>query len=261
MRRSWYGIGTLVVLIGLSLFGAGHASAQQAPTNFTLQPGGKATVSFQAFCIEFGKVFPNGIQGPSGLAPDQARAAMSYGVGKGYNANEQQALQLQYAIWQAIGTSGAPQGDATAQDVIANSKTPPANPQGTSVLDAFQANQVKVTLNSWAPVGNKVAITPSATDNFYGQGQLTIENTSQKALTLYMPVGTQFAAIDKSQQSVAAFATNVQVNNPQQSSSTSGPNTMPNTAGADDTSTPIFLAALALLGLGLAMHSLRRTLR
>lgn len=127
------------------------------------------------------------------------------------------------------------------------------------MLDAFQANQVKVTLNSWAPIGAKVAITPSATDNFYGQGQLTVENTSQQALTLYMPVGTQFAAIDKAQQSVAAYATNVQVSNPQQASSTSGPNTMPNTGGADDASMPLLVAALALLGLGFGMHRLRHT--
>lgn len=240
------------------LFGVSVASAQQAPTTFTLQPGGRAVVNFEAFCIEFGKVFPNGIQGPSGLAPDPARAALSYGIGRGLNANEQQALQLQYGIWQALGAQDAPQGDAAAQDVFTNGKALPANPQGTSVLDAFNANQLKVTLNSWAPVGNKIPITSTSTDNFYGRGQLTIENTSQQALTLYMPVGTRFQPINPAEQSVAAYATNVQVNNPQ-TSSTGAQNTLPNTSG-EEQYLLLLLAVLSLLGLGFATHSLRHTL-
>lgn len=251
---------TLCAAVALfAIVGTRPALAQQTPQTFTLQPGGRAVVSFQAFCIEFGKVFPNGIQGPSGLAPDPARAALSYGIGKGLTANEQQALQLQYGIWQALGAQNAPQGEAAAQDVFANGKTPPANPQGTSVLDAFNANQVKVTLNSWAPIGNKVPITGGATDNFYGQGQLTIENTSQQALTLYMPVGTQFQAINPAEQSVAAYATNVQVTNPQ--TTTSGAqNTLPNTSGTE-TYLLVLLASLSLLGLGFATHSLRHSLQ
>jgi len=250
-------LGVALAIALVASFRVGTASAQQTPTTFTLQPGGTAVVSFEAFCIEFGKVFPNGIQGPSGLAPDPARAAMSYGLGKGLNANEQQALQMQYGIWQALGTQGAPAGDAAAQDVFTNGKTVPTNPQGTSVLDAFAANQIKVTLSSWAPVGAKVAITPTATDNFYGRGQLTIQNTSQQALTLYMPVGTQFASIDPAQQSVAAYATNVQVNNPQQTSSTGVQNNLPNTAG-EEQYVFFLLAGLSLLGLGLAAHTARR---
>ena len=244
-------VGGAVALALLACLGIGTASAQQAPTTFTLQPGGTAVVSYQAFCTQFGKIFPDGIQGPAGLAPDAARAAMSYAISKGYDKDGQQALQLQYGIWQALGTSNAPKGDATAQDVITNSKTPPANPQGTSVLDAFKANQITMTLNSWAPVGPKVAITATATDNFYGGGQLTIQNTSQQALTLYMPVGTLFPATNPSHQTMAAYATNVQVNNPQQ--------TLPNTSGEDDSTVRFLLIALTLVGLGLAMHSMRRT--
>lgn len=244
-------VGAAVALALLVYFGIGTASAQQAPSTFTLQPGGTAVVSYQAFCTEFGKIFPDGIQGPSGsVAPAAAQAAMSYGISKGYDKDGQQALQLQYGIWQALGTTTAPTGDATAQDIATNGKTPPANPQGTSVLDAFKANQIKLTLNSWAPIGPKVAITSTATDNFYGGGQLTIQNTSQQALTLYMPVGTLFAPTNPAHQTMAAYATNVQVNNPQQ--------TLPNTAGEDDSTIRFMLIALTLLGLGLAMHSMRR---
>lgn len=250
VKRFLAGIFVAVLMVGL----VNGVSAQQTPTTFTLQPGGKAVIDFEAFCIQFGEVFPNGIQGPSGLAPDAVRGALSYGVSKRLNANEQQALQLQYAIWQAIGAQGSPQGDATAQDVLANGKTPPANPQGRSLLDAFGTNQVKLTLTNWTPIGNKVAITPSATDNFYGRGQMTVENTSQQALTLYMPVGMQFASVDPAQQSMAGYATNVQVTNPQISSIH---NTLPNTGG-EEPSVLLLTAALSLLSLGLILHSMRR---
>ena len=52
------------------------------------------------------------------------------------------------------------------------------------------------------------------TDNFYGKGQLTLENTSQEALTLAMPVGTIFQTPDAESQNMVGYATNVEVNNP-----------------------------------------------
>lgn len=239
----WLGVWFVVGLISLS---AGLAHAQSAQT-FTLQPGGKATVTFEAFCVDFGKKFPANLQGPSTKASDPVQAALAYAQSKNLTADEQQALQVQYAIWQLL-NKGGPKGDATTQDVIANAKNPPAAPQGTSLLDAAQADQVKVTLNSWQPIGEKVAITAGATDHFYGRGQLTVENTSQQALALYMPVGTVFPAVSPSEQSVAGYATNVEVNNPQQESP------LPQTSSG----AMLPLIALGLLGAGAATRIVRR---
>lgn len=235
----WVALGLVGVLAG---FGATTPVAAQAPSTFTLQPGGTAVVQFEAFCTEFGEVFPTRVQLPNGVAPERARAALSYGVGKGLSADPATALQLQYAIWQALGTTTSPKGDATAQDVVTNGTAVPANPQATSVIDAATANQITVTLDTWQPIGPKVAITATATDHFYGRGQLTIANTSSQAVTLYMPVGTIFPSVDPAQQTMAGYATAVQVTNPapvQQQ--------LPTTSGVD------FPSMLPLVALGLLM--------
>jgi len=134
--------------------------------------------------------------------------------------------------------------------VVNAAKTAPANPQGTSLVDAAKAGQVKLTIDSWQPVGNKVPI-GAATDNFYGRGHLTIENSSQQALTLYMPVGTLFPPATAGEQTMAGYATNVEVSNPQQQA----PQELPRT-GAGDTA-PLWLLALGALLLcaaGSAVH-------
>ena len=56
----------------------------------------------------------------------------------------------------------------------------------------------------------------TASDNFYGRGQLTVTNTSTQELTLFMPVGTLFPSVNPAQQTMAGYATNIQVSNPQQ---------------------------------------------
>lgn len=234
--------------------GGGVARAQSSTDSFTLQPGGKATITFEAFCTEFGEVFANAVQGPSGLAPEPARAALAYGVDQGLNADAQQALQLQFAIWQALGETGSPAGDATAQDVITNGTAAPTDPQGTSVLDAAQAGQVTVTLDSWQPIGPKVQITATASDNFYGRGQVTVENTSQQELTLFMPVGTLFPSVDAAQQTMAGYATDVQVTNPQ------APQQLPST-GAETSFGALVWAAVLLLGLGAGVRLFARRAR
>ncbi|MBC8163565.1 MAG: hypothetical protein H7Z42_20355 [Roseiflexaceae bacterium] len=230
--------------------------AAQAPTSFTLQPGGKAVVTFEAFCTEFGQVFPSAVQLPDGVVAEPARSALAYGVGKNYNGDAAQALQLQYAIWQTLGTTNSPKGDATAQDVLTNGKTAPVAPQGTSVVDAAAANQVTLTLDSWQPIGPKVQITPTASDNFYGRGQITIENTSQQAVTLFMPVGTRFPATNAAQQTMAGYATNAQVTNPQ-AAADPAPAQLPSTSGGA-LNALLPLLALGLLALGGTLHLARR---
>ena len=207
----WMG---LLLVVGLLAVNTRAVFAQTSTQTFALQPGGKATVTFQALCINFGKKFPSGVNAPSSVTSNPVQAALSYAQSKGYMANEQQALEVQYAVWQLL-NQGGPQGGAITQEVVAQAQNPPAAPQGTSLTDAVAANQVKVTIDSWQPIGQPVQLAPGATSNFYGQGQLTVENTSQQALTLYMPVGTVFPPTNQDEQNMAAYAMNVQVNNPQ----------------------------------------------
>lgn len=180
-----------------------------------LAAGGTATITFVAYCTEFGKFFPQTITAPNGqLAPNQVRAALAYIDQQGYTADEAKALEANIAIWQVAGASRLPPGGDVTKAVVANATAAPANPAGISLLDAAAAGQVRMTLADWAPIGDKVQIL-SATDNFYGRGTLTVENTSTQALELYMPVGTLFPGNEARFQQVGGFATAVQVQNPQ----------------------------------------------
>ena len=205
-------IGALALAM-LVASGVRSTQAQGANTgSFTLPAGASATISFTAFCTNFGQKFPTGVQSPNALAPDKIRAALAYIQAQNLYANEQQALEAQYAIWQLAGATGSPAGSDVAKAVVAAANTAPINPQGTSLLDAVKANQVALSLASWAPIGNPVPLTSSgATDHFYGKGTVTVRNTGQQPLTLFMPVGTLFPPSVAGNQTMAGFATDVQV--------------------------------------------------
>ena len=83
-------------------------------------------------------------------------------------------------------------------------------------------------------------------DNFYGRGTLTVENTSQQAVTHTRPVGTLFAPATAGEQTMAGYATNVQVSNPQ---AAQAPQQLPNTGG-ESASLVLLLRALLLIGVG-----------
>jgi hypothetical protein len=246
--------GLLVVAIGLISAWLGATPARAAVTQpFTLQPGGVATITFVAYCTEFGKFFPQTIVEPSGaLAPEPVRAALAYIDQRGYINDEAQALEANIAIWQLAGASRLPPGGSVTSDVVANATAAPADPAGTSILTAAAAGQVRLTLTGWAPIGDKVQIL-SATDNFYGRGTLTVENLSAQALDLYMPVGTLFPGNEARFQQVGGFATDVQVRNPQ----------LPNTSGSAPPAPLLLAAALGLLAVGarLTHHPRRSALR
>lgn len=188
------------------------ATAQNAETTFRLGPGGSATITFVAYCTEFGKFFPQQIQAPSGdVAPDSIRAALAYINGLGIADDNAKALEANFAIWQIAGAQRATGGGTLTQDIKDNAKTAPAAPAGAlSVLDAQRDGKATITLDSWAPIGPKAQIL-SASDNFYGRGTVTVTNTSTEVLTLYMPTGTLFPGSEARFQVMGAYAEDVSV--------------------------------------------------
>lgn len=213
MRYRYVAVAMVALLAVLGM--SGQAAQAQATKSFTLHPGGKATITFEAFCVNFGKLFPTAINGPDGtVAPDKVRAALEYAQRKGLTADVKQALQVEYAIWQLINTPNSPKGDALAQEVItAATAATVTNPKGTSILEAAKANQVTITLDSWQPIGEKQQITATASDNFYGRGQITVTNISQQAQTLFMPSGTLFPPASNAQ-NMAGIQTAIKIEDP-----------------------------------------------
>lgn len=243
-------VAALALLLSVA---AGSAHAQTSATSsFTLQPGGSATVTFEAFCTNFGQKFPTSIQAPNGLAPDNVRGGLAYIQSNNLAADANAALEAQYGLWQLTGATNSPAGGDQARAVANAGGTAPTNPTGTSVVDAAKSGQVTVTLDSWQAIGQPVAI-GSATDNFYGRGTLTIKNTSQQELTLFMPVGTLFPPTTAGEQTMAGYATNVQVSNPQPAPQ-QAPQQLPNTAGRDNMLPLALVAVLALLLAGLQVR-------
>ena len=234
-------VACMAVFVGTGVTFAQTADVT-ATSTFTLQTGGKATVSYEAFCIDFGQKFPATVNAPNGVATPEVQKAMYYALTKGYQSA--QPLELQYASWELRGAQNTPKSGATAAEIKAAITAVPAL-GGTSVLDAVRDNKVKLTLDSWAPIGDKVQL-GSASDHFYGKGQLTLENTSQESLTLAMPVATIFQASDSASQNMASYATDVQVNNPASQ--------LPQTSAFDSNPSLLVLAAgvyciLAALGI------------
>lgn len=198
----------LALLIGA--FGLSSVQAQSSKS-FTLAPGGVATITFEAYCSQFGKFFPAaGVVVPTGIADAKLRSGLAYIQANGLSAAPATALEAQFGLWQVAGAQRVPAGgDTTKAVVAAAAAAPPADPQGVSVIDAAKANQVKLAITSWTPIGDKVQIL-SATDNFYARGTMTVENVSQETLTLFLPVGTIFPATEARFQTMAGYQTDVQ---------------------------------------------------
>lgn len=242
-----------MALIALVLMGSWYGRVDAAPAMvrgqeaFELTPGGSATITFESFCLDYGKKFPTAV----GLPPTQVAeanvvGALNYALGKDYTTSAPK--EVQFAVWNLRSAQGSPAVGAQGDEVVKNTSTAPSAPAGaTSVIDALRDNRIRATAGTWAGVGEQITI-GAETTNFQGRGELKIENSSQDTLTLYMPTGTIFPAPSAEFQSMAGYAVDVVVNNPQQ---------LPNT-GVEDVlglrNAMLALFALAGLALGITMR-------
>lgn len=248
MRTTWP---LTILAVALVVMASAAPAAAQPSQTFTLQPSGKATVTFVAFCTEFGDTYPDQLQLPTDVARPEVRAALQYIADNGLANDNARALQGQYAVWNLLGQP-APAGDATAQQVVTFARASTVtDPQATSLLDAAKAGQVRLTLQGWEPAGPVTQITTTARDHFYRRGRLLVENVSGQSLTLHMPVGTQFHPTVQPHQVMAAYLSGVAVTNPVTVT------TLPYTSGGG---AALLLAAALLAGGGLA-HLARRQRR
>jgi hypothetical protein len=202
---------TTILLAALLLCGmSGQVAQAQASSAFTVPPGGRVLVSFEAYCLDFGGAFPLALAAPSadaGLAPANVRAAINYIRGH-RPGDSQAALQAQYAIWRLRGVAGLPKGsDAVAQGTPV---TDPANAR--SILDGgLNRGEWSLDVTAWSPIGRPVQLASGVSDNFYGAGQMIVRNNTRQQLSLYVPVGTIFPPAGSGLQRVAGYPTGVQV--------------------------------------------------
>lgn len=241
VRRCAAALLAMVLLIGAG----GQAAQAQSSQTFTIPANGRAIITFEAYCVDFGGTFPATLQAPSSRASGEVRGGLAYIQSNGLSGTAK-ALQGQYGLWRITGAKGSPKGDATADAVYNARSTVPADPaNATSILDAASAGRVSLDTTGWGPVGAPVNITSDSRDNFYGRGTLVVRNLSGQQLTLFMPIGAIFLPGSICSQRVAGY----QVGSAQILSGT-----LPNTAALDLRP----LAGLLALGLALPVHLWRR---
>lgn len=242
-------VAAMIVMLS-TMFAPPAARAQSNEITFKLGPGGTAMITFVAYCTDFGKFFPEQIQGPNGnVAADPIPAALAYISSLGIADDSAKALEANFAIWQLAGATRATGGGDLTKDVKANATTPPSAPAGAiSILDAAKDGKATLTLDSWTPIGDKVKIL-NATDHFHGRGTLMVENTSTEVLTLYMPTGTLFPGVETRLQVMGAYAEDVQTIDAR----------LPATGAGDELPTAaLALVALALLAGGVSLRTATR---
>jgi hypothetical protein len=209
-----------VLLTAMLLCGTGGRTAHAQSTAFTVPPGGRVLVSFEAYCLDFGGTFPSTVTVPgssAGLAPTNVRSSLNY-IRSNRPKDSAAALQAQYAIWRVMGVPGLPPGsNAVAQGIPV---TDPANAR--SIIDGgANRGEWSFEMVAWAPIGQPVQIVPGTVDHFYGTGRLLIRNNTRQQLALYMPVGTIFPPTISGHQRMAGYPIGVQVV------------VLPNTAGGE----------------------------
>lgn len=266
-----FGAFVLIAVSATLHFGSVQAQPNQAET-FTLQPGGQATITFEAFCTDFGLAFPTTVDAPDALGSAEIRNAIAYIAAQDFANDPASALDAQYGLWRIAGAADSPQGGQIANDVVNAATTAVQDPQGTSLLDAAQAGQVTVTIDSWESLGEQVEV-GTLTDYFYGRGTMTAVNTSDQELTLYHPVGALLAPGEAGAQTMASYATDIQVNNPQPTpqpttqataqptseASAQQPSQLPTTAASGTAGVMPLLGFVAIALVGIGWVTLRRT--
>jgi LPXTG-motif cell wall-anchored protein len=147
----------------------------------TVPANGTTTLTARGFCLAFGKPFPTGATSVNGLAPDKVRNALNYSIDKGYTSNN--AAQVQLAVWFLQDNTWHNQDNVTAQEIVTNSATstiPTVN--AVALTDAMAQKSVDVS----------ATFVPQTADAFYGDGSVTITNTTSSDMNIYLPIGTLF---------------------------------------------------------------------
>jgi hypothetical protein len=264
MRNSTYKVaGVAFLTLAALLFSLCISSAatlaqplgQVTGQTLRIPAGQTARLRVRGLCIDFGKPFPGTSAAPNELAKDEMRAALNYAVSKGYFDKDDTARQAEQAMWYlSDGTWHRPDHDL-AQEIVNAGKdaaNKPADPAGaTSILDALNAGTIKVDVSLTIPAG----MDPK--DAFYGDGDLSVTNTSNAEVNVFMPTGTIFPPNTAADQRLIGYAlvaqeaptlTPAPTNTPMPTATAAPTNTPAPTAMPQPTATPAMSSTLPSTG-------------
>lgn len=158
-------------------------------TEILLPPYATVELAVGGFCLHRGLPFPGAELEPIGLATDEVRLAIAYGIGNELMSS--QLYQLQLAIWNLQGDGqNSDSRYATVTEVIdyAQSDTEPADLTlaSTSLVSAVVEGLVSIQLDDFTSKSNP---------DYYGEGTLVLTNMTADELTLHLPYGMEFADV------------------------------------------------------------------
>ena len=152
----------------------------------TLPAGGTATLDVRGIALHPGATLPSDrlTLASIPLAQDRIRTTLFYGIDWGYagSAPDQVALAVWYAqdgVWRDANHTIA---ERIVTAAGASQGTPSWRPDGRSLLSLVGE---QITLG-------ELTLVPLAESSAIGRGRLTLSNTSEQDVVVYLPYGTLF---------------------------------------------------------------------
>jgi len=202
-------IGLLLIVAALCMQSTAASAATPAAVNFSLRPGGKATIKVFAFCLDQAKKFPTNAEvRPASLADQKLRQALAHIVNKNYD--QSQFKQAAFAIWNLRESQWYNKGEdiTIAQEIVnASANTPaPGAGQGMALHDAQAQGMVDAVTRNFAPItGNSV----DPSNNYFGVGTLEVVNKTNSDQNFYLAFGTVFPAPAPEYQAIMVYGTEI----------------------------------------------------
>ncbi len=166
--------------------------------------GDSAILNFHAFCIDYGKNFPEELNPPAGLAEDGVRSAIYCGYENDYTLKN--FYQVQLAIWHQVDGTWYDEDRALAEeiDACASEYIPPIDlvSPGIPLHKALDEGLVKITYLKWEAIEDPKG---RLDWEYYGVGQMKIENLTDEKLTVHLAYGTVLPPKSEDEQNMAAF--------------------------------------------------------
>lgn len=253
VRFRWLLLVALLALFltPLSTLAQGATEPTLAEVSVTIPANGETTISFQAYCLDFGEPFPTAFGTPSSRAADDVLRVVKTALLDG--TADEDPLALQLSIWslregetlKGLYPNLDSEIESAAQALLDKSESATvaalSTDRGTALDAALKAGTVSVTSSDFKFVDSPVAHPEDRP--YHGEGTMTIKNLTSAEVTIYYPVGMVLTAQNPREQDVVTYATELETQPIQQ------PTTLAAT-GASASTLPFTLMAL---GLGLAL--------
>jgi hypothetical protein len=200
---------SLWLLFALAMVPTAKAASDVSETTFTIPAGETITLDVSAFCLEFGEPFPARVSLTADKASINVRRVMKAAALTG--AIQDEVLQTQLAIWRAVEGDWSVDEDeaefALASALFtASSKqnTAPLDAQGLPLNAALRSGAVEVEVVEWEALNAEQL--EDGDEPYYGLATLSLKNTSDEDLDLYVPLGLVLASDDEDAQDMGIAA-------------------------------------------------------